>query len=109
YAKASMEKFLFTVYPQMRLVTKLHAYVWSSNMLLVFSIGALGIYLWINGNVTAGAIAVALSLAIRLTGMSHWSMWEVSDLFENIGIVQDGINTLSHPQTVVDAPDATPL
>lgn len=109
YAKASMEKFLFTVYPQMRLVTKLHAYVWSSNMLLVFSIGALGIYLWITGNVSAGAIAVALSLAIRLTGMSHWIMWEVSDLFENIGIVQDGINTLSQPQTVVDAPDAIPL
>ena len=78
-------------------------------MLLVFSIGALGIYLWINGNITTGAIAIAMTLAIRLTGMSHWIMWEVSSLFENIGIVHDGINTLSEPPSVVDAPDAVPL
>ncbi|SDH70482.1 ABC transporter ATP-binding protein [Nitrosomonas sp. Nm132] len=109
YAKTSMENFLTTVHPQMRLVTKLLGCVWGSNMLLVFSVGALGIYLWINGNVSTGAIAIALSLAIRLTGMSHWIMWEISALFENIGIVHDSINTISEPQTVVDAPNAIPL
>ena len=109
YAKASMKNFLDTVHPQMRLVTGLNSCVWINNMLLVFSIGALGIFLWIEGNISTGAIAIALSLAIRLTGMSHWIMWEVSDLFENIGIVQDGINTLSEPQTVVDTPNATSL
>ncbi|SFM40534.1 ATP-binding cassette, subfamily B/ATP-binding cassette, subfamily B, multidrug efflux pump [Nitrosomonas communis] len=109
YAKTGMENFLSTVHPQMRLITGLLGCIWSSNMLLVFSIGALGIYLWINGNITTGAIAIAMTLAIRLTGMSHWIMWEVSSLFENIGIVHDGINTLSEPPTVVDAPDAVPL
>lgn len=109
YAKTGMENFLNTVHPQMRLVTGLIGCVWSSNMLLVFTIGALGIYLWINGNITTGAIAIALSLAIRLTGMSHWIMWEVSALFENMGIVHDGINTISKPQTIVDAPNAMPL
>lgn len=109
YAKTSMENFLTTVHPQMRLVTKLLGCVWGSNMLLVFSVGALGIYLWINGNVSTGAIAIALSLAIRLTGMSHWIMWEVSALFENIGIVHDSINTISEPLTVVDAPNVLPL
>ncbi|MDV6345056.1 ABC transporter ATP-binding protein [Nitrosomonas sp. Is37] len=109
YAKTGMENFLSTVHPQMRLVTGLLGCVWGSNMLLVFSIGALGIYLWINGNITTGAMAIAMSLAIRLTGMSHWIMWEVSALFENIGIVHDGINTLSEPLTVVDAPNAAPL
>ncbi|SFI36973.1 ABC transporter ATP-binding protein [Nitrosomonas sp. Nm34] len=109
YAKTSMENFLSTVHPQMRLVTGLLGCIWSSNMLLVFSIGALGIYLWINEDITIGAIAIAMTLAIRLTGMSHWIMWEVSALFENIGIVHDGINTLSEPPAVVDAPDAHPL
>lgn len=109
YAKTGMENFLNTVHPQMRLVTGLIGCVWSSNMLLVFTIGALGIYLWINGNITTGAIAIALSLAIRLTGMSHWIMWEVSALFENMGIVHDGINTISKPQAIVDAPNAMPL
>ena len=109
YVKSSMVDFLGTVHPQMRLVTWLHSCVWSNNMLLVFCIGGLGIYLWIDGNITIGAIAVALSLAIRLTGMSHWVMWEISALFENIGIVQDGIDTLSKPHTVTDVKDAALL
>ena len=58
---------------------------------------------------TPGAIAIVISLAIRLTGMSHWIMWEMSNLFENLGTVQDGINTLSMPQTVRDRKEAQTL
>jgi ATP-binding cassette subfamily B protein/ATP-binding cassette subfamily B multidrug efflux pump len=109
YVKEGMDAFLNTVHPQMRLVTKLNACVWILNMSMVFSVGALGIYLWMHGAITPGAIAIALSLAIRLTGMSHWIMWEVSNLFENIGTVKDGINTISKPYTVIDTEDAKPL
>tara|TARA_X000000950_G_scaffold40070_1_gene43431 strand:- start:2098 stop:2988 length:891 start_codon:yes stop_codon:yes gene_type:complete len=38
--------------------------------------------------------------------MSHWILWEISSLFENIGVVQDGINTLSVPNVVKDRPNA---
>lgn len=109
YVKEGMAEFLGTVHPQMRLVTLLNVSLWSLNMGLVFITGALGIYLWIEGLVTAGAIAVAMSLAIRITGMSHWIMWEISNLFENIGIVQDGLNSLATPYEVQDKGDATSL
>lgn len=109
YVKEGMQEFMATVYPQMRLVTLLELCVWSSNMLLVFSTAALGIYLWMNGAITPGALAIALSLAIRIIGMSQWIMWETSNLFENIGTVQDGLNTLSRPQAVVDDAKATNL
>ncbi len=109
YVKQGMQEFMGTVHPQMRLVTLLNLSVWVLNMLLVFATAALGIYLWMGGSITAGAIAVAMSLAIRLSGMSHWIMWEVSNLFENIGTVQDGINTFSRPQAVLDKPGAAPL
>jgi len=109
YVKEGMNEFLNTVHPQMRLVTKLNIVLWTLNMLLVFSTAALGIYLWINGAVTPGAIAIVVSLAIRLTGMSHWIMWEISSLFENIGTVQDGINTISIAQTITDSDAATEL
>jgi ATP-binding cassette subfamily B multidrug efflux pump len=102
YVKEGMEQFMGTVHPQMRLVTCLNFCVWSLNMLLVAVVGGLGIYLWLQAMITPGAVAVAFSLAIRLTGMSHWIMWEVSNLFENIGTVQDGINTLSNPLAVAD-------
>ncbi len=78
-------------------------------MVVGFSTAALGIYLWMNGAVTPGAIGIVMSLAIRLTGMSHWIMWEISSLFENIGTVQDGINTISVPQTITDADSVSEL
>lgn len=109
YAKEGMSGFLNTVYPQMRLVTVLYGCVWFSNALLVFSISALSIYLWLQSVVSPGDIAVAVSLCLRLNGMSQWVMWEVSSLFENIGTVQDGINTLSNPVDVTDKPDAAAI
>ncbi len=103
YVKEGMEEFLDTVHPQMRLVTWLNLAVWSINMLLVFATGTTGILLWIDSSISPGALAVAMSLAIRLTGMSHWIMWEVSNLFENIGTVQDGINTIANPHSIRNA------
>ena len=109
YAQKGMSSFLNTVHEQMRLVTKLIVSVWVINTLLVFSITALSINLWIQAAVTAGAIASAIGPAIRLFGMSQWVMWEISALFENIGTVQDGINTISRPKLVLDTPSARPL
>ncbi|MCS5587885.1 MAG: ABC transporter ATP-binding protein/permease [Porticoccaceae bacterium] len=109
YVKDGMSEFLDTVHPQMRLVTKLNIYLWTLNMLLVFSTAALGIYLWTQSAVTPGAIAIVMSLSIRLIGMSHWIMWEIGSLFENIGTVQDGINSISIPHAVTDSETATEL
>lgn len=109
YVKEGMEEFMGTVYPQMRLATGLNICVWIINMLLMAVMLGLSIYLWMESSVTLGVVAIALSLAIRITGMSHWIMWETSMLFENIGTVQDGLETLSQAQTVVDAKTAKPL
>jgi ATP-binding cassette subfamily B multidrug efflux pump len=59
--------------------------------------------------VGVGAVAAATAMALRLNGISHWIMWELASLFENIGTVQDGIRTLSRRHTVVDAPGAPAL
>lgn len=109
YAKDGMDGFLQTVHPQMRLVTLLYGCVWYSNTVLVFCVAGLSIYLWTLGIVGGGALAIAVSLALRLNGMSQWIMWEVSSIFENIGTVQDGINSLSIPVAVTDKPQAPAL
>ncbi|MBU2280515.1 MAG: ABC transporter ATP-binding protein/permease [Gammaproteobacteria bacterium] len=109
YAKDSMSHFLQPVYQQMRLVTWLTFSVQTLNYLLVFAIGGMSIWLWTEQAVTIGSIAIAVSLALRLNGMSQWIMWEVSSLFENIGTVVDGMSTLAQPQLVQDSPNAQPL
>ncbi|MCV6609503.1 MAG: ABC transporter ATP-binding protein/permease [Amphritea sp.] len=109
YARESMDGFLQTVYRQMRLATGLNVLVQCLNYLLVFIVAGISIWLWSDSLVTVGAIAIAISLALRLNGMSQWIMWEVSTLFENIGTVNDGMTTLSQPLSVTDKPGAEPL
>ncbi|GLQ32152.1 ABC transporter ATP-binding protein [Litoribrevibacter albus] len=109
YAKEGMAAFLQTVYTQMRYATGLSFSVDVINYILIFAMAFIGIWLWSGELITAGAIAVAVSLALRLNGMSQWIMWEISALFENIGTVADGMNTLSQPQEVLDVPEAKPL
>ncbi|RUM57080.1 MAG: ABC transporter ATP-binding protein [Marinomonas sp.] len=109
YAKESMNGFLATVHKQMRMVTGLNVCVQSLNYLLAFVIAAVAIGLWLGSAISVGAIAIAVSLALRLNGMSQWIMWEVSALFENIGMVADGMGTLSKPLTIQDKDGAKPL
>ena len=109
YAQDSMDGFLNTVYRQMRLVTGIEVSLELANYLLVFTIAAMSIYLWTEELISVGAIAIAVSLALRLNGMSHWIIWEVSSLFENIGTTIDGMKTLSQPTEVRDLPNAPAL
>lgn len=109
YAKSSMMSFLKTVFLQMRLVTGMNITLTTLNMILLFAVAGMSIGLWQAGRVTTGEIAVAVALVLRFQGMSQWILWEVSGLFENIGTVQDGINTISRERDVVDTPDAKAL
>lgn len=109
YAEEGMEGFLDTVYRQMRLVTGFNVWVEFANYLLVFSIAGISIYLWLDDAITVGAIAIAVSLALRINGMSKWIMWEIGGLFENLGTVIDGIKTLAKPIAIEDKPNAEPL
>ena len=109
YAREAMDGFLGTVHRQMRLVTIVNAANDALNMLLLAAVAALGLWLWSDGLATAGDLAVALALVLRMMGMSQWVMWELSALFENVGTVKDGISSISLPPTVEDAPGAPPL
>ena len=109
YAKTAMDEFLQTVYIQMRLSSGIEICLSVLNYLLIFSLAALSINLWIKEAISIGAIAIAISLALRLHGMSHWIMWELSALFENIGTAIDGKNTLSKKLTITDVADAPAL
>ncbi len=109
YAKEGMIPFLENVHRQMRMVTLLTFTLNVLNGFLVFSVAGLSIWLWSIGAVTTGGIAVAIGLVLRMKGMAHWIMWEVARLFENIGVVRDGIETIAREREVVDALSAAAL
>jgi ATP-binding cassette subfamily B multidrug efflux pump len=109
YARSAMQEFLQTVHGQMRLVTGFEIVNHTLSMLLILSTAGAALWLWTQGQVGIGAVAAATAMALRLNGISHWVMWEFASLFEQVGTVQDGINTLSRPHAVQDQADAKPL
>ncbi len=109
FARSAMQEFMTTGYAQMRLVSAFEIVNHALSMGLTAGMAGTALWLWSRGEVGVGAVAAATALALRLQGMSHWIMWEMTSLFESVGTVQDGINTLSRPRTVLDAPDATVL
>jgi ATP-binding cassette subfamily B multidrug efflux pump len=102
YARDAMTGFITTVYRQMRLVTWLTLCLQTVNIMLLVSVAAVAIYSWQQATISLGAIAVSIALVMRIRAMSNWILWEVAGLFENIGTVHDGLNTLAQPLAIVD-------
>jgi len=109
FAKAAMQDFMVTAYGQMRLVSAFEIVNQVLSMALVACTAGVALLLWTRGQVGVGAVAATTAMALRLNGISHWVMWELASLFEQVGTVQDGITTLSRPHAVIDAEGAQPL
>ncbi len=109
YAQSAMHEFLGTVNQQMRLVSMVETINHLLNMGLLIAAGGLALWLWSHGKVGVGGVAAVTAMSLRLNGISHWVMWEMTTLYEQVGTVQDGINTLTTHNKIIDAPDAKPL
>jgi ATP-binding cassette, subfamily B, multidrug efflux pump len=109
YVQSAMAEFLRTVYRQMRMVTGFEIVNHALSMGLIIGTAGVTLWLWTRGQVGIGAVAAATAMSLRLNGISHWVMWEMASLFEQIGTVQDGISTLARRPSIVDRPDAQPL
>ena len=79
------------------------------NGLLIAGSGALAIVLWQHGAVEIGAIAMVLPLTFQLTNISRRIAIQIADIFEEIGVVQEGMISIARPLQLVDPPDAKPL
>ena len=79
------------------------------NALLLTGTALTGIALWSQGHVSAALVATAVPLAWQIANMSGWVSFEIAGIFENMGTVQEGMQSIAVPHTLVDAPDAKPL
>lgn len=64
---------------------------------------------WTRGAATAGDIAVAGTIGLRLAQMTGWVSFTLMGMYSNIGEVEDAAKTLAPSHKLVDAPDAAPL
>ncbi|AIL32142.1 multidrug ABC transporter ATP-binding protein [Basilea psittacipulmonis DSM 24701] len=109
YAQQAMKPFLQAAYRQGRLITGINVCNHLLTVFLILSTSFLVISLWNNHIVGVGAVAAAIAMASRLNGISHWILWEATMLFEHLGTIKDGIDTVTKPIDVVDMDNAPAL
>ncbi len=109
YAREGMGWMLDSVNKSMRMSTYMTSTLSLLSGILIFTMSAMSIWLWHTGAITTGTIAFSIGLTLRLKAMSQWIIWEVAGLFENIGIIQDSIETVARDRLVTDIPNAKPL
>jgi ATP-binding cassette subfamily B multidrug efflux pump len=94
---------------QQRLITAFGTLLALLNAVLIAGSGAIALALWLNGTVQVGAIAMVLPLTFQLTNMSRWVAFSVTEIFEEIGVVQEGMLTIAQPLQLTDRAGARPL
>ena len=109
YARDAMEDFRWVFARQTRLFTDLTALMAALSVVLIGGVIGYGVWLWSLGAVSVGVVAAAGALVLRLNGMVDWIMWTLSMLFQNIGTVMEGMETVSQPHRLQDVEDARRL
>ena len=109
YVRESIDEHTRMFQASMRLNTLFALFLSLLNAALVTGTGGIALVLWTRGQVEVGTVAMALPLAWQIVSMAGWVAWQVTAIFENIGVVQEGMMTIAQPITLTDKPDAKTL
>jgi ATP-binding cassette subfamily B multidrug efflux pump len=109
YVREIVDEHQAAIGAHMRLITQFMFALSLMNALLLTGTAAIGIWLWAEGSVSAGVVATALPLAWQIANVAGWVSWEVTGIFENIGVVQEGMQTIAVPHSGTDRPGAREL
>ncbi|WP_027260066.1 ABC transporter ATP-binding protein [Leisingera aquimarina] len=109
YALSSLRRLRARYQRFLRMMTTLAFGSIAINGVLILIVVAPAIWLWMRGQVSVGEVAAASALTIRLNGMSGWILWVTIRLFENMGVIREGLRSLSAAHGITDAPKAPAL
>jgi len=109
YAREAIENTRTALQREMRLYTTMDVTLVLLNGLLIVSVVGWALVLWSGGSASVGIVAAAAALTLRLNAMTGWIMWAVTNLFQNLGVVAEGMETIAQPITLVDDRAASEL
>ena len=109
YVRDAIDHHTARFHEQLRLNTLFALTLTTLNALLITVTGAFAIVLWSQGHIGVGVVAMALPMTMQIVSASGWVAWQVTGIFENIGVVQEGMITIAKPHTLVDNPGAPAL
>ncbi len=108
-ARQAMDDFAEKHHAVMRVITVYESTMTAATGILIAGTAGMALWLWSSGAISLGAVALSTALVIRINGLAGWIMWVMAGIFENVGIVQEGMQTIARPITVEDVPDAPAL
>ena len=106
HVREVIDEHTLAIAAHMRLTTRFMATLSVLNAALIVATAAIGVWLWGRGDIDAGTVATALPLAWSIANVAGWVSWEVTGIFENIGVVQEGMETIAVPHANIDAKGA---
>ena len=109
YGRQAIDAARVKFFAEMRIITKMDVTLTVLNGLLICSVTGWAMVLWYGGQASVGTVAAAVTLVLRLNNMTYWIMWATTSLVQNLGTVQEGMETITQAVTLVDAPGAKPL
>jgi ATP-binding cassette subfamily B multidrug efflux pump len=109
YVREVIDEHQGAIGAHMRLISQFMFSLSVMNAALLTATAAIGIWLWAEGTVGAGVVATALPLAWQIANVAGWVSWEVTGIFESIGVVQEGMQTIAVPHVGGDQPGAREL
>ena len=109
YAKTAIEATRQTFQVEMRISTLMEIGLVVLNGLLIVCVVGWAFALWMQGEASIGVVAAATALTLRLNAMTGWIMWALSSFFRQLGVVSEGMETISKPIEMVDIAGAQPL
>jgi len=109
YVREAVEEHTGLFHTSLRLNTLFTFSLSTLNALLVTGTAGLAIYLWTRGTVAVGTVAMALPLTWQIVNIAGWVAMQVTSIFENIGVVQEGMSAIARPIALIDKPDAKAL
>jgi ATP-binding cassette, subfamily B, multidrug efflux pump len=109
YVRDSIDEHRVRIADHMRMITGFMLTLTIMNALLLVGTAGISVWLWQRGDISPAIVATALPLVWQIANMAGWVSWEVSGIFENVGTVQEGMETLAVPRRMLDAPQAREL
>jgi ATP-binding cassette subfamily B multidrug efflux pump len=109
YVREAVDEHTGMFHASLRLNTLFGLTLSSLNAMMVTGTAALALFLWSRGHVEVGTVAMALPLTWQIVNISGWVAWQVTNIFENIGVVQEGMMTIAKPIALTDTPQAPAL
>ena len=109
YVREALEQHTGRFHRSLRLNTAFSFSLTTLNAGLVTGTSGLAILLWTQGRIEVGVVAMAIPLTWQIVNAAGWVAYQITTIFENIGVVQEGMMTIARPIGLTDTPGAAAL